>query len=120
MDHGVFLFVALFALIFGQIFLARIIDIAFDLVDKAIENMGSLIKLPFRLAAIACMCFLKALVWALKKVVQLAPERKVEVVQTVVQTLEVTPLTLQHLRNQRFLNAQPKVRQGLLIEQSPD
>tara|TARA_R110001592_G_scaffold221139_1_gene475786 strand:+ start:6750 stop:7124 length:375 start_codon:yes stop_codon:yes gene_type:complete len=124
MELGVIMFMAIFTMIFGQIFLARIVDLAFNLMDKAIDNAGNLVILPFRIAAMVSMFMFKVFVLAIKGIVHLIPSKTPELestaVHTVVQTVEVTPYTLQHLRNQRFLNAPVKVRSGLLIEQSPD
>jgi hypothetical protein len=122
MEYGVITFVALFTMIFGQLFAARLVDIAFTLVDKTIDNAGALMMLPFRISAMVFRALFKGFVLGLKGLCYLISTRKPETrkVHTVVEILEVTPLTLQHLRNQRFLNAQPKVHPGLLIEQSPD
>jgi len=123
MELGVIMFGALFTMLFAQLFLARLVELAMTLVEESFHNIGNILMLPVRIAAMVIRglwnCFvmlMKGFAFLLSRI----PTEDTRTVRTIVEPIvEVTPHTLQHLRNQRFLNAQPQVRSGLLIEQDP-
>ncbi len=123
MELGVIMFGALFTMLFAQLFLARLVELAMTLVEKSFDNIGNILMLPVRIAAMVCralwFCFV-ATAKGLQLLARRIPTEETRTIRTVVEPIvEVTPHTLQHLRNQRFLNAQPKVRSGLVIEHDP-
>lgn len=105
----IMLCVALFVFFFGSVVALKAIEFGLAVGDKALEASGKLTKLPFVLA-------FKLIRFAGKYLIKRLMKNKPEEVR-IKPIFDVTPLELQHLRNNNLLRSGK--RQPVLIEHPP-
>ena len=105
----IMLCIALFVFFFGSVIAMQAIEFGFRVGDKALEASGKLVKLPFKIA-------FKLICIAGKHLIKRLMKNKPQEV-TIKPIVAVTPLELQHLRNNNLL--QSGKRQPVLIEHPP-
>ena len=103
----IMLFVALFVFCFGSILVTQLFEFGIRVGDKALQSSGFLIKLPF-IVAFKLVCFVGK---------KLLNKLKSEQPEVQLRTIYVTPVELQHMRNNQLF--QSKRRSPVLIEHPP-
>ena len=105
----IMLCIALFVFFFGSVIAMQAIEFGFRVGDRTLEASGKLVKLPFMIA-------FKLICFAGKHLIKRLMKNKPQEV-TIKPIFAVTPLELQHMRNNNLL--QSGKRQPVLIEHPP-
>lgn len=109
MESAIFGFSVVFIFFFGSLILQRAIMFGFDLADKALENSGKLVKLPF-------VVTFKILAFSAKFIFKrLKTNRLDEVSLRPIYDITPKPMQLQAQGNHRFI-AQDNNRIPVIIE----